>query len=111
MPSRRPADGGRTTTSSRRLSVEAARGVVDRATSAPSIHNTQPWRFVFTHGRLELYADPSRRLAVADPDARQLHISCGAVLHATTLLLRSEVGPVHVQLLPDPDRPDVKHRV
>ena len=107
MPSKSLADRGETTTSSRRLSVEVARGVVERATSAPSIHNTQPWRFRYAGGRLELYADPTRRLAVADPDGRQLHISCGAVLHAATLLLRAEVGPVQLRLLPDPDRPDL----
>jgi len=110
MPSTGLVDGGRTTTSStssRRLSVEAARGVVARATGAPSIHNSQPWRFVFRGGRLELYADRARRLAVADPDARQLHISCGAVLHAATLLLRTEIGAVTLRLLPDPDRPDL----
>ena len=107
MPSKSLADRGETTTSSRRLSVEVARGVVERATSAPSIHNTQPWRFRYAGGRLELSADPTRRLAVADPDGRQLHISCGAVLHAATLLLRAEVGPVRLRLMPDPDRADL----
>lgn len=107
MPSKSLADRGETATSSRRLSVEVAREVVDRATSAPSIHNSQPWRFVLRDGRLELHADRARRLAVVDPDARQLHISCGAVLHAATLLLRTEIGPATVRLLPDPDRPDL----
>jgi nitroreductase len=107
MPSTGLADRDRTTTWSRRLSVAAARGVVERATGAPSIHNSQPWRFVFRGGRLELYADRARRLTVVDPDARQLHISCGAVLHAATLLLRTEIGAVTLRLLPDPSRADL----
>jgi len=32
------------------------------AARAPSVHNTQPWRFRVTAGALELYADPARRL-------------------------------------------------
>jgi len=60
-----------------------------------------------TPGALELFADPARMLAIADPSGRQLHISCGAVLHAATLLLRAEVGPVRLRLLPDPARPDL----
>jgi nitroreductase len=33
---------------------EMGRAVV-RATLAPSIHNTQPWRYVISRGSLELY--------------------------------------------------------
>ena len=52
---------------------------------------------------------PTRRAGWPWPTRtrRQLHISCGAVLHAATLLLRVEVGPVQLRLLPDPDRPDL----
>lgn len=108
MTSRYPAHNGGAAASSRpRLSAETIRGVVERAIGAPSIHNTQPWRFVYNAGRLELFADPARMLAIADPSGRQLHISCGAVLHAATLLLRAEVGPVRLRLLPDPARPDL----
>ena len=53
-------------------------------------------------------------LAIADPSGRQLHISCGAVLHAATLLLRAEVGPVRLRLLPTEQRfdfPGLRSRV
>ena len=33
-----------------------------RFSRAPSIHNTQPWRWVYRFGVLELYADRSRQL-------------------------------------------------
>ncbi len=40
------------------------------ATRAPSIHNTQPWRFDVGPDWIELRSDPSRRLHVLDPDGR-----------------------------------------
>ena len=51
-----------------------------RATLAPSVHNTQPWRFVLRPGVLDVYADRSRQLAVLDPTGRQLHLSVGCAV-------------------------------
>jgi hypothetical protein len=48
-----------------------------QAALAPSIHNTQPWRFRIEPGALEIYGDLTRQLTVLDPLARQLVISCG----------------------------------
>ncbi|MBW8767327.1 MAG: hypothetical protein JF630_14235, partial [Geodermatophilales bacterium] len=45
--------------------------VITAATRAPSIHNTQPWRFTASPDRLELYLDRERALPVLDPTARQ----------------------------------------
>ena len=50
-----------------------------RATLAPSVHNTQPWRLHIRDGRLDVFVDQSRRLRVLDPVGRQLLISCGCV--------------------------------
>ncbi|MGY1616222.1 Acg family FMN-binding oxidoreductase [Geodermatophilus sp. SYSU D00691] len=58
----------------------AVEDAVDQGRLAPSVHNTQPWRFVVGPHRLELHADPSRQLAVLDPDGRELLLSCGAAL-------------------------------
>jgi nitroreductase len=56
--------------------------LVAAATLAPSMHNTQPWRFRFepTSQTIELYADPARMLRFGDPDGRAVHIACGAAL-------------------------------
>lgn len=54
--------------------------VVDFARRAPSLYNTQPWRWCATGNRLELHADRTRQLRVADPVGRGLVMSCGAAL-------------------------------
>jgi nitroreductase len=86
---------------SRRLAEE----LLAAATAAPSMHNTQPWRFRVSGAVIELRADPGRALPVADPTGRAMHIACGAAL--MNLRLAAAVAgcePV-VRLLPDPGRP------
>ena len=50
------------------------------AVLAPSGHNTQPWNFHITDAGIEVYADYTRRLPVADPNDRELLISIGAAI-------------------------------
>jgi nitroreductase len=59
----------------------ALREAADAARYAPSIHNTQPWKWTVHPDRLELFAVPGRQLAVQDPDGHMLLLSCGAALH------------------------------
>ncbi|MFB9907637.1 Acg family FMN-binding oxidoreductase [Allokutzneria oryzae] len=57
------------------------------ASLAPSVHNSQPWRFSLQRDRIELHADERRRLAATDPEERELRISCGAALFNLRLSL------------------------
>jgi nitroreductase len=77
--------------------------VVEAATRAPSIHNTQPWRFTAAPDRLEILLDPDRELPTLDPTRRQQVISCGVAVEFALVALRSagheaevEVGGVAV---------------
>jgi len=82
-----------------------------RAARAPSVHNTQPWRFVISRGSFELHADRQRQLAVLDPIGRQLTISCGCALFNARVALAAAGYDVPVERLPDPARPDLLARI
>jgi len=73
-------------TQTQRALLQAA----DAARYAPSVHNTQPWRWVVRPDRLELFAAADRGLPVADPDRHLLLISCGAALHHARVALAAE---------------------
>ena len=82
--------------------------VVRAAARAPSVHNTQPWRFTASGDGavVDLFADRSRQLPVLDPDGRQLHLSCGAALQHARVAARAEGLQVEVTVLPEPADPD-----
>lgn len=89
------------------LSSEQVRAVLTSATTAPSLHNSQPWRFRCTSTAIGLYADEAQRLPAADPDGRELRIACGAaLLNLRVAIAGFGVHPV-VRMLPDPDRIDL----
>ena len=77
--------------------------LIATAARAPSVHNTQPWRFKVSQDAIELYADPRRKLRI-DTVGREMLISCGAALFGLRLAIRS-LGYLPVtELLPDPAR-------
>jgi nitroreductase len=76
------------------------------AVRAPSVHNTQPWRWRIgdgAPGTVELYADPGRHLSATDPDRRDLLLSCGAALHHLVVALAGRGHAVRVARMPDPE--------
>ncbi|ABL80511.1 MULTISPECIES: nitroreductase family protein [unclassified Nocardioides] len=93
--------------SAARPDTTAGLRVAEAALRAPSIHNTQPWRWRASAARVDLYADRARQLAVADPDGRNLTISCGAALHQATVAARAHGWSAEITRLPDPGDPDL----
>jgi nitroreductase len=81
------------------------------AIRAPSIHNSQPWRWVLSERTLDLRADRGRRLPAIDPDGRGLLVSCGAALYLACLGLRVQGWETGVQRFPDPADPDLLARI
>ena len=85
MPRNRAFDvpaGAQRSAPSENVPRHVVEDLVAAAILAPSMHNTQPWRFRFEPASqtFELYADPARMLRFGDPDGRGVHIACGAAL-------------------------------
>lgn len=59
---------------------EKAIFLLNYAVLAPSNHNSQPWLFDISEGKIKLFADISRALLVTDSYNRELMISCGAAI-------------------------------
>ena len=91
--------------------ADLVESLVAMAARAPSLHNTQPWRFrTGSHG-LELTADPDRFLPGLDPAGREMLLSCGAALFGLRLAIRQAGYLPVVSLLPDPAQPALLARV
>ncbi|MPY99165.1 MAG: hypothetical protein GEU97_14415 [Actinophytocola sp.] len=77
------------------------------AVRAPSPFNTQPWHFDVAGDRIELRLDRARVLEVADPDAREARLACGAALCNVRIQLRALDRVGLVDLMPNRDDPDL----
>jgi nitroreductase len=91
--------------------TDALRTAAEVALGAPSIFNTQPWRWHVARDVLELWSDPGRQLPVVDPDHRLTTLSCGIALHHATVALAAEGRTAAVDRLPDPARSDLLARI
>jgi nitroreductase family protein len=89
------------------LTRQTAERLIEAATAAPSVHNSQPWQFVAwpVDRVIEIYADPARTLRRGDPRGRAVHIACGSALFNLRLAVaRAGHEPV-ARLLPSPRDP------
>jgi nitroreductase len=82
------------------------RTVLALASRAPSVHNTQPWRWLVGTESLHLYADLDRRLPNTDPDGRDLLLSCGAALNHCVVAFAAVGWHAKVTRLPNPADPN-----
>ncbi|MGA5298811.1 Acg family FMN-binding oxidoreductase [Nucisporomicrobium flavum] len=67
---------------------------------APSLHNSQPWRFRLRDGAIEVLADRSRQLEIADSAGWAVRIACGAATFNARLALAALGRPAEVDLRP-----------
>ena len=87
------------------LAPHQVEAVLKAASLAPSVHNSQPWRFRVLPDRIELHPDLDRKLHATDPDARELRVSCGAALFNLRMALQCfGVRPL-VTMLPGHEAP------
>src|SRR5687768_7485619 len=67
------------------MSMKSQTQLIRYAGMAPSVHNTQPWRFRISGNQVEVLVDPASVLKHGDPALRQLWISLGACLENLVL--------------------------
>ncbi|BBJ45203.1 nitroreductase [Streptomyces antimycoticus] len=89
------------------LSEAVVMALVQDATAAPSMHNTQPWRFQYSRRNrvFHLRADLRGALPHSDPVLRSLHIGCGAALMNLRVAVAHEGWQATTRVLPDPNDP------
>jgi nitroreductase len=78
---------------------------VEAATRAPSMLNSQPWRFRLGDDEIDVLVDPRGRLSRIDASGWAARIGCGAALLNLRLALAVQGKPTAVRLMPDPDDP------
>jgi hypothetical protein len=94
-------------TSVGRLTEDQVRSVLGAAARAPSLHNTQPWRFHCDRSAIELRADYTRTLPATDPDGHELLLACGAALLNLRLAIRAYGVIPEVSVLPSATEPEL----
>ncbi|MFD6267943.1 Acg family FMN-binding oxidoreductase [Nocardia asteroides] len=85
---------------------EVCRDAIELAVRAPSVHNSQPWRWRVGTDRVDLFADVGRKLTATDPLARALMVSCGAALHHLDVAFAMLGWRTEIERLPDPGDPE-----
>ncbi|BBX18494.1 NAD(P)H nitroreductase [Mycolicibacterium duvalii] len=76
------------------------------ATRAPSLHNSQPWRWVGDGATVSLFLDDTAAPRYTDPTGRELVISCGAVLDHFRVAMAAAGWVCHVDHFPNPNNLD-----
>ena len=88
------------------VDVEVIKDAVRLACRAPSLHNSQPWRFEVDGEVLHLFLDTSRIMPSTDRSGREAIISCGALLDHLRVAMAAAGWKAHVDRFPTPENPD-----
>lgn len=85
---------------------ETVLSALEMANRAPSVHNSQPWRWMLEPHSVHLYVDRSRLLPALDPTGLEMVLSCGAALHHARIAFPALGWRARVHRLPNPAQPD-----
>ena len=88
------------------VDVEVIKDAVRLACRAPSLHNSQPWRFEVDGEVLHLFLDTSRIMPSTDRSGREAIISCGALLDHLRVAMAAAGWKAHVDRFPYPNNLD-----
>lgn len=76
------------------------------ACRAPSVHNSQPWRWVAEKGVVQLFVDRQRTAPATDHSGREAITSCGAVLDHLRIATTAAGWHPNTTRFPNPSDPD-----
>jgi nitroreductase len=85
--------------------------LISAAGAAPSMHNTQPWRFDIAGPVVDVQLDEERTLPAEDPAGRMIRAGLGAATFNLRVAAAMLGHATTVALEPDPARPEVVARV
>lgn len=89
-----------------KLDIQVLQKAVLVACRAPSLHNSQPWRWVAEGAQLRLFVDHYRTVPGADHSGRETIISCGAVLDHLRVAMLAAGWQARIERFPNPNDPD-----
>ncbi|KUI30354.1 NAD(P)H nitroreductase [Mycobacterium sp. IS-1742] len=79
---------------------------IRRACRAPSLHNSQPWRWIVDDASVDLFADHRRVVRSTDRSGREALISCGAALDHFRIAMAASGWRTEADRFPDPGERD-----
>jgi Nitroreductase family len=78
--------------------------IIQKATKAPSGHNTQPWKFKVVGNTISIFPDYSRALPVVDADNHALFISLGCALENLIIAAKHYGFATDIALFPSDEK-------
>jgi hypothetical protein len=88
------------------VNIKVITKAVELACRAPSIHNSQPWRWVASPTVVDLFADPNRIVRSHDSSGREAIMSCGAALDHFRVAMTAAGWTTHIEQFPNPNKLD-----
>jgi hypothetical protein len=85
------------------VSAAVIKSAVQLACRAPSLHNSQPWRWVLDGHALQLFVDPNSAPVHTDETGRETLIGCGAVLDHFRVAMAAAGWKSNVDRFPNPN--------
>lgn len=89
-------------TIARRPDLATVRAVYERAARAPSLHNSQPWRWRWDGTGAALLVDPDRLLPATDSFNREGILACGVMLHHGEVAWAAAGWDTRITRMPSP---------
>lgn len=88
------------------VDIDVLTDAIAVAGRAPSLHNSQPWRWVGNGKAIQLFLHADRAPKYTDPTGRELVISCGAVLDHFQVAMAAAGWMTDIERLPNPNNLD-----